>query len=104
MNVLDCTTAHFKGKPKPQARALRVRAVGSIDGWHFIVADTGGQIVVRHLGALPAYYAGLRCSQATATLYALAQAARWLQSHEPQSHVAMICTTPRADTGAKVRQ
>jgi hypothetical protein len=98
------STTRLARKSKPTARALRVRAVGSLDGWHFIITNTDGQIVARNLGALPAYYAGLRGSPATATLYALAQAARWIARHEPQSHVAMICTEPRANTGAKVRR
>jgi hypothetical protein len=83
-----------------------VRAVGDLAsaGWFFIITDTGDQIVARNLGALPAYYGGLRWSSLSANLYALAQAARWIAAHEPHSRVVMICTTPRADTGAKARR
>jgi hypothetical protein len=83
---------------------LRVRSVGSLDGWHFIITDTTGQLVARNLGALPLYYSGLRWTPATATFYALALAARRIARNEPQSHVAMICTEPRASVSAKVRR
>jgi hypothetical protein len=108
-NALDYTIARFKGKPKPHARALRIRCVGDLAsaGWFFIITNTDGQPVARNLGALPAYYAGLRWSPATATLYALAMAARWVARFEPQSRVVMICAEPRASVSAnsaKVRR
>jgi hypothetical protein len=93
--------------PKHPARGhrLRVRAVGSLNpaSWWYVITDENRPVIARDMGFLPAYYDGLRWSPATATLYALAQAKRFIDAQEPQNRVTMICTEPRTEQGRGTR-
>jgi hypothetical protein len=82
LNHLDCTTPDKPfNPPRWQTKRLRLRAVGDVQagGYYLILADYHTRAVVhRDIGELPQ---GYPFNQDTATLFALAQAHRWVAAN-----------------------
>lgn len=81
---------NFRLPAKPTRQRLRVRAVGTMAGWYFIIADYESRTVLhRDIGQLPD---GFNFNPDTATLYALANAARWIAGNLPGAIVSIVNT------------
>jgi hypothetical protein len=63
-------------------------------GWHFII-DEDRKPIAADFGSLPA---GYTFTDQTATLFALAQAHRYIERCLPGARVVCTCVTPRRTT------
>jgi hypothetical protein len=88
----------------PKRPRLRLRAVGGRNGWHFVIEDANRLPVASDFGNYPSYP---YWTDEARTLFALAQAWRWLAlrhpGDSPESLVSMTCTEPRREAQAKGR-
>jgi len=82
----------YKAQARP--RGLRVYACANLrsNTWQFEISDVERNVIAWQLSALPT---GYRWTEATAQLYALAQAARYIAEYQPDSRIVAVCTTPR---------
>ena len=70
---------------------LRVRAVGNRQGWYYVI-DQDHRPIAADFGPLPS---GYKFTDETATMFALAQAHRYIGRHLPGARVVITCVTPR---------
>lgn len=93
-------SSNQKNYPNPPRQALRVFASANKSSFYFRIADyTSRALIGVDGGPLPDYYAGLRWTESTALLYALARASEWIKRGRPDAHVAMICCQPFGQKG-----
>ena len=101
INQSLCNLSPVTGPPRQ--RPLRVYAGGDPRShtWQFEISDTAHNVIAWQLAVLPP---GYPWTEAVATHYALAQAARHVAAHLPDARVLMVCTQPRRRQGREARR
>jgi len=82
----------YKTDRSKRKQPLRVYALGTLSGWLFRISDHQRLPVASDFGLLPD---GFPFDADSAQLFALAQAARYISKHLPNTYVSTICTVPR---------